>query len=362
MKRLLVTLLFLSLSCGTAWAAHPDTSSELENLKERIRVLEEQMGVPPAKEHPFTLLALDKHLTFSGLLELEANYSKTSGEDATSDLTLATAELSTEVAINDSIGGHIILLYEEEEGESDSIKVDEAVISLHCPRSWLGQTPGFYGGRMYLPVGKFNSAMITDPLTLDLGETNDTAAVVALEGPLWNLRLGVFNGEVDTSNDSIDSFVAALELTPTAGLSFGASYISDLAESDNGLVEDASLYSSSVPAASAFISYTLGQVTLEAEILAALEDFDAPLIGATDLTGSRPLAWSLETDWNLSEALQIAARIEGAKDFQDDVTRYGATVSYGLFANTVLALEYLYSNPDSSADNQTVTAQLAFEF
>ena len=360
MKRFLFALLALALTCGTAWADHPDTKSEIENLKERIRALEAAESIPSAEERPFVLQALGKHLTFSGLLELEANYSKTKGEDATSDLTLATAELSTAVAINDHIGGHVILLFEE--GETEPIEVDEAVISLHCPRSWFGQTPSFYGGKMYVPFGKFNSAMITDPLTLDLGETSDTAAVFGLAGPLWTLRAGVFNGEVDTSDDTIDSFVVALELTPAEGVTLGASYISDLAESDIGLVGDSALYTSSVPGGSAFVSLALGPVGLEAEIVAALDDFAEDLVGAADLTGRRPLAWNLEGAWIPADALQFVARVEGAEDFQNDVTRYGATVSYGLFAHTVLALEYLYSDPRGSADNQTVTAQLAFEF
>jgi len=93
-----------------------------------------------------------------------------------------------------------------------------------------------------------------------------------------------------------------------------------------------------------------------------LDDFDTILVGSTDLTGQRPLAWNLEVAWVPKEALQLAARIEGAKDFQDDVTRYGATVSYGLFAHTVVAIEYLFSDFDSEADNQALTAQLAFDF
>lgn len=361
MQRFLFVLMALALSCGTAWADHPDTKSEIENLKERIHALEAEIKPLPAGESQFNLQALGKYLTISGLLELQANYSKTRSEDATSDLTLATAQLATEVTINDHIGGHLVLLYEEEPGE-DALNVDEAVISLHCPRALAGQTPSFYGGKMYVPFGKFNSSMITDPLTLDLGETNDTAAVIGLEGKLWNFRTGVFNGEVDSGNDTIDSFVAALELTPAEGVSFGASYISDLAESDIELVADSTLYSSSVPATSAFASLSFGKVSLDAEIVATLDDFDTILVGSTDLTGQRPLAWNLEVAWVPKEALQLAARIEGAKDFQDDVTRYGATVSYGLFAHTVVAIEYLFSDFDSEADNQALTAQLAFDF
>lgn len=357
-------LVFLMFALNTApvLAAHSGSKAEIENLKQRIAALETGMTAGPVTEHPLSLFAASKYLTFSGLLEVEANYTD-DGKDASSDLSLAAFEFSTKVTINDQIGGLVILLYEEDP-DDESLKVDEAAISLRCPQSLLGHTPSFHGGKMYLPFGTFNSSMVTDPLTLDLGETNDTAALFALEGKLWTFSLGIFNGGTDANDhkDHIDSLVAAVEVTPRENLSFGLSYISDLAESDNDLVADATLYSDSVPGASAFLSATLGAFGFEAEILGALDDFDTTLIGASDLTGKKPLAWNLETSWQATEDLQLVARFEQTRDFQDGVTRYGTAASYGLLRNTVLALEYLHAAPDTDPDSDTVTAQLAFEF
>ncbi|ORJ62038.1 LbtU family siderophore porin [Geothermobacter hydrogeniphilus] len=347
-----------------ALAAHPDTKSDIENLKQRIRTLETQLGQKPATEGPFSLRSLNRYLTFSGLLELEASYNKVEGGDESSDLNLATAQLSTEAAINDRVNGHLILLYEEDGSGNESIKADEAVISLSCPQSLFGQTPAFHGGKMYIPFGKFNSSMVSDPLPLDLGETNNTAAMFALEGSLWNLSLGVFNGETDSRDDNnrIDSLVAALEISPLENLRFGFSWLSDLAESDAGLVADTNLYSSSVAAASAFLSLAFDHVAFEAEILGALDDFDRPLVGLTDLSGERPLAWDIEATWMPTDRTQLVARAEGADDFQDDPLRFGVTGSYGIFANTVVAMEYLYTDPETAPRNHSVTGQLAFEF
>lgn len=360
-----VVVAFLTLGFGlsSALAAHPDTSSEIENLKQRIEALEAGQAEQTAEEPPFSLMVAGKYLTLGGLLELEANYTDIDGGGDSSDLTLATAELSLEVAINEQIGGHVILLYEEDQGD-DSLNVDEAAISLHCPKPFMGQTGAFYGGKLYLPFGKFNSNMVSDPLTLELGETNDTAAIFALEGDLWNFSLGVFNGGTDAAGDDdhIDSLVAALELTPMENVSFGVSYISDLAESDVELVADSTLYSDNVAGASAFISATFGPVGLEGEILGALDDFDSALVGLSDLSGTKPLAWNLEASYQATDDLLFAARYEQANDFKDDVKRYGAAASYGLFAHTVLALEYLHADPETDPDSDTMTAQLAFEF
>ncbi len=362
----LVTVLFLC--AAPASAIHPDAKAEIENLKKRIEALESQQTASnQAEEQGLDFGQISKYVTLHGLLEAEAYYADPSDSDEESDLTLATAELSIEATLNEMVGGHITLLYEEEDGEDDDIDVDEAVISLTSPGQLFGQTPSVHVGRMYVPFGMFNSYMVSDPLTLEIGETQDTAALFALEGDVWVLKAGVFNGDVDADGDNnhIDNFVASLELMPVENLAFGFSYINDLAESDSELVQDATLYSSNVAGASAFLSAQCGQFGLELEYLTALDDFDSALIAIGDgLTGKRPEAWNLELAWMPTEKVQLAVRYEEANDFQDDVKRYGATASYGLHEHVVVALEYLRSDADVAVDDtvDVVTAQLALEF
>ena len=105
------------------------------------------------------------------------------------------------------------------------------------------------------------------------------------------LLRGVFSGETDTAgdNDAIDAWVASLEGSPLGGLTLGASWISDLAESDIGLVTDESLYHSSVPGAAAFLSATCGPFTLEGEYVTATKRFEKAVAAVgEDLTGSKP--------------------------------------------------------------------------
>ncbi len=362
----LLTVLFVL--AAPALAIHPDANSEIENLKRRIEALESQeTSSTQAEDQDLDFGQISKYITLHGLLEAEAYYAKPNDSDEESDLTLATAELSIEATLNEAVGGHLTLLYEEEAGEEDDIDVDEAVISLTSPGQLFGQAPSVHVGRMYVPFGMFNSYMISDPLTLELGETQDTAALFALEGDLWVFKAGVFNGETDAEGDNnhIDNFVASLELMPVENLAFGGSYINDLAESDNELVQDATLYSSNVAGASAFLSVQCGQFGLELEYLTALDDFDSALVAiGEDLTGKRPEAWNIELVWMPAEKVQLAARYEEANDFQDDVKRYGATASYGLHEHAVVALEYLRSDADVAMDDtvDVVTAQLALEF
>lgn len=357
-----------------ALAEHPDTSGEIENLKRRIEVLEaERQGDEDA---PFSLFGLGKRLSFSGLLELEGSYAKPEGGDEESDLTLATAQLEVSAAVNEHISGNIVLLYEEEEGEDDDIEVDEALMTLTCPVEFMGGELSMTGGKLYVPFGHFASHLITDPLTLDLGETNDTALYVGWEkSELLALKAGVFNGEADTDGDNqaIDSFVASVEVTPAKGVSMGASYLSDLAESDIELARDAAdlgnVYRSSVPGVGAFVSLEFGDCTFEGEYLAATRSFSRQVVAAAgedegELTGRRPRAWNLELAYAPLEHWEFALRGEGARDFQDDLTRYGAAVSHGLLEHVVVGLEYLRGDGkgEDNDPSHTVTGQLAFEF
>jgi hypothetical protein len=362
----LAALLALPIvAVGTTWAAPPaETRGEIENLKRRIAILEAQAAAGENDEEDLSLADLTERITLHGLIEVEAAYNKPRGGDESSDMTLATVELGADIRVTDWLGGEIVLLWEE--NETEPVDLDVGVVTLTCPRPLFGLTAGFTGGKMYLPFGKFNSFMVTDPLTLDLGETNQSAALLTLEGTHWSLRAGAFSGETDTRDDNqaIDGWVAALEITPLESLTFGFSLISDLAESDIALIEDEDMYRESVLGGAAFVSWTLGTLGMEAEYVTALETFDPVLIGLTDLTGKRPRAWNLELAWTFAEHWQAALRYEQAEDFQDDATRYGGALSWGLMEHAVLAVEYLHGDakgPEGVLEH-TVTAQLAVAF
>ncbi|MDT8440272.1 MAG: LbtU family siderophore porin [Desulfuromonadales bacterium] len=367
-EKIAVSVAILFLCAAPALAIHPDTKAEIENLKKRIEALEsQQKSAVPTNGQDLDFGQFSKYVTLHGLLEADAFYAQSGDSDDESDLTLATAELSIEATLSEMVGGHVILLYEEEAGEDDDIDIDEAVLSLTSPTPVFGQTASVHVGRMYVPFGMFNSFMVSDPLTLELGETRKTAALFALTGDVWVLKAGVFNGDADADGDNnhIDNFVASLELRSVENLAFGVSYINDLAESDRELVQDTDLYSGNVAGASAFLSARWGQFDLELEYLAALDAFDRALIAPGDgLTGKRPEAWNFELAWMPVEKIQLAVRYEAANDFQDDVQRYGATASYGLHKNVVVALEYLRADADVAVDDtvDVVTAQLALEF
>jgi hypothetical protein len=158
---------------------------------------------------------------------------------------------------------------------------------------------------------------------------------------------------------------------PAEGLNFGASYLSDLAESDIELVREASRYNSSVAGAAVFLSVGYGVFFCEVEYLTALENFGRDLLAAnaaleepSDLTGRRPRAWNLEFGLTPVEGWELAFKADRARDFLDDARRQGLVLAHGLFRNTSLAIEYLHSDGKGEGNDpaHTITAQLAFSF
>lgn len=346
-----------------AIAAHPDSKSEIENLKQRIEQLEQQRAADEA-EKPSALRKMElPKIRLSGLLELEGNY--VDADETSSDLSLATLQLGAESDINENVNSHVILLWEED--GSRRLEVDEAVITLICPKQYAGGKATFSGGKMYLPFGKYSSAMISDPLTLELGETNKTAALFGFGSEKLSAHLGFFNGDFDEAgdNDQVDSWVLSIEAAPSADLKLGVSAISDLAESDNELLAPviAASYSHSVAGAGGFLSWESDKFKLDLEYITALRSFQTSAPGNdTDLTGRRPSALSAEVNWRHNKKWLFAIRAEVANDFKENDKRIGATATYGLYDDTLLALEFLQEDAQGSAASQTVTAQLAVEF
>lgn len=358
-----VRTLWPALLLLPAVPALAEPAGEIEELRHRLEKLEARENSPEG----FSLATGAGRLTLFGAIEVEGAYSKGTGRNGESDITVATALLGFEAALSERVKGRIVLLHEE--GEEPTIALDEANLTFTRPEI-LGGTCTVRAGHDHLPFGAFTSVMVSDPLTLELGEISKTGLLTGWENGTIALKLALFNGDRDTTgHDGIDNGVAALTFTPTEQLSCGVSYLDDLAESDFALLGDVSAaYETNVNAASAYLTLKFAPVTINIEYLGALKAFsegiEADPDRAPELTGRKPRAWFAEATFAHGEDWAVSGRYEKAKDYRDDVARSGATLSYGLDVNTTLSLEYLYSDfARENADTASqVTVQLAMEF
>lgn len=296
------------------------------------------------------------------LVEVEASVEEQGGEE-TSDVTVATFEIGLEAEPMEGVRGEATLLWEE----GEDVEIDVALIELGGTESVpLVLT----AGRMYLPFGVFNSLLVSDPLTQELGETRETAVALSCEWGGFTAWAGAFAGEREDAED-VENAAVALGWSPVEGLTLGFSALSDLGEGA-GYVDDLNDILAGEGSAekaagiSAFLLLERGAWSLSAEWLGAAEDLEwTDAEGET--TAVRPQAWHVDMAYAFNDVWSAAIRYEGSKEFKADERpehQGGAAVFCQLNAFAVLGVEYLYGTfaDEETDDRHLATLQLALEF
>jgi len=328
-----------------------------------------------------------------GLIELEA-FSKEDYDDSeTSDVSLATVELSMDVYPTDWSHGRLVFLYEEDE-EDDHVVVDEGTITLGNMDTFPATVAI---GKKYLPFGSYLTSTISDPLTLEMGETSDSAMQIDFQVMGMYGSAYVFNGDISElgEDDKIDAYGAALgfaNVTESFSYDVGVEWINNIGDTDgigdylsdvvNDEIEDY------VDGFSAHMLMSYGPVNFFAEYVGALQSFELAELDFRG-KGARPEAWSFEIGYNTELLNRDALFSIGYQATEEALAlalpeeRYLVAMSLGVFGNTTLSLEWShdedYDEGDFSAtcldddgnvagcngsdkDADTVTMQLAVEF
>jgi len=320
-------------------------------------------------------------------IEVEASYEDYNFHDPsekdtdTSDFVLATVEIGFDVDIAKHVKASLFFLYEEDDTEFD---VDQGIITI----DGADVVPLYVDlGKMYIPFGMFESHFIRDPLTLELGETNESAVVGGFRNDLLEVSVGAFNGDIDKTGDEnhIDNYLASAVFTlpettvPDLNLTAGISWVSNIADSD-GLhetfeeaEEEAAKEKDEEPRTLTIKNHIGGFNTF---IIASLLDkyfFNAEYLGAINHIemdtfdegeSYKPEAWTIELACGVTDSLNLAVCYEGSNDCGDFLPekQFGGCVSYGLFKDTSIALEYLYGKYENKDTRHLMTTMLAIEF
>jgi hypothetical protein len=376
MKRVMVLALSLIVTSITfsapVFGIGTAQEGDVKGLKERVEKLEKRMEGDKGLLGKWT----DK-ITLSGAVEVEASYEDIDFDDPSaededsSDITLATVELGVDVDIIKHVKGHVLFLWEED--DTEPVDLDEGIIRIDGE----DVVPLFVdAGKLYVPFGYFESHFISDPLTLELGETRETAVVAGFKNDWGNLCAGAFNGDIDETGEDnhIESFVASGIFTlpektvPGLGFMAGVSWISNIADSDNLQDEDGvdgASIKDYVGGLSAFISASLmDKFFLEAEYLGATEEFEAGELSFDGGKAFEPKTWNIELACLITEDLEVGVRYEGSDDCGTFLPerQYGGVITYGIFESTSLSLEYLHGEFENDDKRNLLTAQFAIEF
>ena len=357
-------------------------SAEMSNteLEQEIKALKEKLE----KDKGSTIDALksiNELISISGCIEIEAGQTKGYEDEDESDITLATVELGIDVDLNDWITGHILLLWEED--DTESVDLDEGTITLGN----LDKFPLYLtAGKMYVPFGNFESSMISDPLTLEIAETRESALLVGFEQEGFSASIYAFNGDIDEDGDDNEVKCYGANAgygfeNDDIGLDIGIGWMNSIADSDgigDALEDENATLDDYEAGIAAHAVLTVGHLYLIGEYIAALDDID---YNAYDDSGAfldtdsmdKPKAWNIEAGYTMDvqgRETTFAIAYQGTDDMWGALPEEKYLVSAGvaLAENVGLAVEYAhaedYDEDDGGTDDdeKTITVQLSLEF
>ena len=370
-KALLAAGLAVLVGYVPAWAEDSITE-RLAGMERRIQYLEGRVAAQDAtiveKDRQIAKLTESEGSRFraveiGGVIEIEAAHADADGEDPETTAELANVELGIAVQVNEWVEAGIVLKTDDDH----VIEVDEAVVGIGPAEGPWAVTTGKY----CVPFGVFGTNMISDPLTLELGETCRTA--LQLDAAADGLSGAVFgyNGGLDRGGDeTVDGFGLALGYAMEGdgfGFDLNFAWINDLGQAGGPGDAIGEIGEDPVPGWSASATATFGDAMLIAEYLAATDAFRGDEI-ASDGTGAQPAAWTVEAAYGFDlggRAATAAVGYQGTKEasgLELPETRFLAGLSVEMDDGVALSGEWARDKFDDGTKGNTVTVQLAIEF
>lgn len=257
----------------------------------------------------------------SGLLDVRAISAEDFNGKKSTDIQLTKLELRVDATLQQLISAHIAFLYEEDRTD---FQLDEGSIIL-------GPSAGksFVFGKMYLPFGRYDSFMVSDPQTLVMGETTETVMMLAVDNAAGYGSIYLFNG------DSTESAVLAAGDDDTVSGGFnlgrregdrydlGMSYITNITDS-NTLQRlestpgsgNAGVVNKGVPGASVHLKMSSGKTTFIAEQVMALESFENGDLDGLVTSREQPTATNYELGFVREDGSVLAFGYQTTEDAQ----------------------------------------------
>lgn len=358
-----LSALLLALS-ATAYGAEPQSQAQ-PTVEERLTALEQQSAKPAA---------LPDSVQVRGLVEVEAVGGEDYAGQSYSDLTVATVEVGVDAAINDKVSAALVFLYEQDQTD---FGVDEATLTI----AGLVGPVNFTVGKMYVPFGTFETALINDTLVLELAETNKTAALFAFAQSGIEAGAYVFDGDQERERHAENYGVTVGFVQET--FQVGVDYLSSITESDgvadlnetlsaeaDPVIDPAFEWDDAAPAYNVHGQIALGAVVLIAEYIGLAD----PLVDATNGIEIEPAAAQLELDFTATLAGHEYTLAAGYQQTEDALVlglpeeRMSLGCSTEIYRNVTLGGEiwrdtdYGLADGGSDEESDNLVVQLAASF
>jgi len=352
---------WLLLLGSAASAAQPHVVNETGEPARIYRTPEERREA--GLRHEIT-----EWLSVSGLLELEDERQRNDFSDNQSRTEDQRAALTLQIGLDFTITQALraeIILQAESDGVENHSQLDEGFLSAEI-EDW-----GFEVGRHSLPFGEYYSHFVSGPL-LEFGETIADSLIIDYK-ITDRVDLGgfVFDSDVGRQTDrrGLD-WGAHIEFSSDDdALVLGASYLSDLAESDQKfLAEENNIFERRVPAWNAYGLYAFNKFEISVEAVRAIREF-----AEFESDRDKPSAYNIEIAYFPTTNVQVAFRIEHTDEFSDAPhQQYGISTTWRPVDNFSISVDYLRASFKSDfvldddgnelEHSNSVTAQLAMEW
>ncbi|MYA96105.1 MAG: LbtU family siderophore porin [Nitrospinae bacterium] len=371
--------LLLAAAAALLWHAPAFAQQSVEerllNMEKRIRQLEERVSAQDK-----VIVEKDKQISrltggdkwfeaveIGGAIDIRGIVTDPPGGDNETDLVVDSVELGIGAQVNDWVSGEVVLLY-----EGEGVDVDTATVTIGPPEGAWSLT----GGQLYVPFGVYETNLISDPLTLDIGETRQTAFQIDGSAGALSGSVFVFKGDnMEDGDNLIQGFGFAAGYSVETGsfeLGLNLSYTNDLGDSDGLEVEGAEGYDR-VAGISASAMLTIGSISVLGEYLGAMDTFGADYVAFGDY-GAKPSAWMLEAAYGFELAGKEATLAASYQTTDEALAlelpkkRFLLGLSAEVMDGVSLGVEwardtdYGVEDGGSGENTDTFTLQLAAEF
>ena len=176
--------------------------TSIERIEQRVRYLEDRVAAQDR-----TIVEKDKQISrleslgdgwftnveLGGAVEVELVSEKDFEGVSSNGLDAATVDVGVAAQVNDWVAADIALTMDDD----GKIEVDEAIMTITPPDSPVSVITGRQG----VPFGVYKTSLVSDPLTMDLGDTADDALQLALEHGNMTGAAFLFKGDNDRGGD-----------------------------------------------------------------------------------------------------------------------------------------------------------------
>ena len=299
----------------------------------------------------------EEWLEIGGHADLDSVHTRPENEGGYTNIGISEVGLSLAATITDWAALEAGFLYEHTDlGERENVVGSEATF-LETATLRFGPPDGpwsLVAGQQFLPFGVFDTRMFTEPLTLELGETNEIAVSLGWSsGGLTTTLFGFGRNDDLEPASGVAGYGAAVSYSSEreeTGLALNLALTSDFSYSANMLSLLADTTANEGPAdriagLSAHAAVRYGAATLIAEYVGALDSYAVREMAFAG-RGAQPASWLLEAAWDFDAGGMPATAALGYQATREALAlelparRLTAIVSLQLAEPFTLALEW----------------------